>query len=173
MQAVCALNAWSRSAWHFTMQINTLGSEHMPAVKEFKLSLVKQDTHLRLPTVTSIIVVQNLYDILFQYLIDAEQESRLKQLIGLMEAHIKSKSRAPFSIPVEDLEFLGEGLEELKLLNWAEVAVTVFRIEIAGQEQALQEDLEPIFDLLQELFTFKRVGESDMIYVYPSRLTMY
>lgn len=142
-------------------------------VKEFNLILVKQDTHLRLPTVTSIIVVQNLYDILFQYLIDAEQESRLKQLIGLMETHIKSKSRAPFSIPVEDLEFLGEGLEELKLLNWAEVAVTMFRIDMPEQEEPSEEDLEPIFDLLEDLFTYKRVGESNLIYVYPSRLTMY
>lgn len=142
-------------------------------IKEFKLILVKQDTHLRLPTVTSIIVVQNLYDILFQYLIDAEQESRLKQLIGLMETHIKSKSRAPFSIPVEDLEFLGEGLEELKLLNWAEVAVTVFRVEVAEQGETSEEDMEPILELLDSLFTYKRVGESDQIYVYPSRLTMY
>lgn len=142
-------------------------------VKEFSLDLVKQETHLRLPTVTSIIVVQNLYDILFQYLIDAEQESRLKQLIGLMETHIKSKSRAPFSIPVEDLEFLGEGLEELKLLNWAEVAVTVFRINMPEQEEPSAEDLEPIFDLLEDLFTYKRVDESNLIYVYPSRLTMY
>mgnify|MGYP000854847254 CR=1 FL=1 len=145
----------------------------MQAVKEFRLTLVKQDKHLRLPTVTSIIAVQNLYDILFQYIIDPEQESRLKQLIALMETHIKSKSRAPFSIPVEDLAFLGEGLEELKLLNWAEVEVTVFRLEILGEDDPSEADLDAIFDLLEGLLTFKRVGDSDLIYVYPSRLSLY
>jgi hypothetical protein len=179
-----ASEARFNSGWHCTSHplqvqlfiidiIDILGSEDMQAVKEFRLTLVKQDKHLRLPTVTSIIVVQNLYDILFQYLIDPDQESRLKQLIALMELHIKSKSRAPFSIPMEELEFLGEGLEELKLLNWAEVAVTVFRVEVPGEDEPAEEDLEPIFDLLEELLTFKRVGDSDLIYVYPSRLTMY
>ena len=90
------------------------------------MTLVKQDRHLRLPTVTSIIAVQNLYDILFQYIIDPEQESRLKQLIALMGLILKARA-GPFSIPMEDLDFLGEGLEELKLLNWAEVEVAVFR----------------------------------------------
>lgn len=145
----------------------------MPAVKEFKLTLVKQDIHLRLPTVTSIIVVQNLYEILFQYLIDPEQEKRLKQLISLMETHIKSKNTAPFSIAVQDLEFLGEGLEELKLLNWAEVAVTVFRVDLPGQDQPAEEDLEPILALLEELFIFKRLENSNLIWVYPTHLTMY
>lgn len=145
----------------------------MQPVKEFKLTLVKQDTHLRLPTVTSIIVVQNLYEILFQYLIDPEQESRLKQLISLMETHIKSKSAAPFSIPVQDLEFLGEGLEELKLLNWAEVPVTIFRVDLPDQDQPDEEDLEPVLALLEELFTYKRIENSNLIYVYPAHLTMY
>ncbi|MGI6435180.1 MAG: hypothetical protein ACOX0F_07460 [Syntrophomonadaceae bacterium] len=145
----------------------------MQAVKEFRLTLVKQDTHLRLPTVTSIIVVQNLYEILFQYLIDPEQENRLKQLISLMEAHIKSKSTAPFSIPVQDLEFLGEGLEELKLLNWAEVPVAIFRVDLTDQDQPDEEDLVPVFALLEELFTYKRIENSNLIYVYPAHLTMY
>jgi len=145
----------------------------MQSVREFRLTLVKQDRHLRLPTVTSIIAVQNLYDILFQYIIDPEQESRLKQLIALMEAHIKSKSRAPFSIPMEDLDFLGEGLEEVKLLNWAEVEVAVFRLEVLGEEEPADADLEAIFDLLEGLLTFKRVEDSDLIYVYPSRLSLF
>lgn len=145
----------------------------MPAMKGFSLSFVKQDTHLRLSTLTSIIVVQNLYEILFQYIIDPEQESRLKQLIELMEAHIKSKSTAPFSIPVQNLEFLGEGLEELKLLNWAEVTVTVFSIELTETDQSTEEDLEKVFELLGELCTFRRIGDSNLICVYPSYLTRY
>lgn len=145
----------------------------MRPVKEFKLSLIKQDTHLRLPTVTSIIVVQNLYEILFQYLIDPEQENRLKQLISLMETHIKSKSTAPFSLPVEDLEFLGEGMAELRLLNWAEVAVTVFKVDIIDPDEATEEDLDDIFALLEELCTFRRIEDSNLIYVYPAHLTRY
>lgn len=142
-------------------------------MKEFRLVYIKRDTHLRLPAITSVIVVQNLYDILFQYLIDPDLETRLKELISRMESHIKSKSRAPFSLPVADLEFLGEGMEELKLLNWAEIPVATFAIESTVPDDTLnQEDMEEILDYLEDIFTFKHV-QDNLLYVYPARLTDY
>ena len=74
---------------------------------------------------------------------------------------------------MEDLDFLGEGLEELKLLNWAEVEVAVFRLEVLGRKSLADADLEAIFDLLEGLLTFKLVEDSDLIYVYPSRLSLF
>lgn len=145
----------------------------MKFMKEFRLVYLRKDVHLRLPTITSVIVVQNLYDILFQYLIDPDLETRLKELISRMESHIKSKSRAPFSLPVADLEFLGEGMEELKLLNWAEIPVATFAIESTNSDEPLiHEDIEEILDYLEEIFTFKYIKDN-LLYVYPARLTDY
>ena len=85
-----------------------------------------------LPNTTSIILVQNLYEVLFQYVIDPEKEAQLKYFINKLESHIKSKPRAPFSMPLDELDFLGEGMQELRLLNWLESPVAVFVIELPG-----------------------------------------
>lgn len=143
-------------------------------VKPFRLEFVEQQTHLRLPTVTSILVVQNLYDILFQYLISEKEEERLKLLIERMETHIKSKSQAPFSLPLEELEFLGEGLEELKLLNWMEVSVTKFNISFYETDaDSREDDLEAVMVFLEDIMTVKRIADSSYVYVYPSHITAY
>lgn len=146
----------------------------MANMKPFRLEYVEQQNHLRLPTITSILVVQNLYDILFQYLMGEEEENRLKELIQRMETHIKSKSRTPFSMPLEDLEFLGEGLEELKLLNWMEVPVTLFQIQFDAADDDISEaNYEAVLMFLEDLMTIKRIDNSRLVYVYPSRLTAY
>ena len=47
----------------------------MNTVNQYTLTMIRREKHLVLPMVTSIILVQNLYDILFQYVIDAEKKS--------------------------------------------------------------------------------------------------
>ncbi|NLO03398.1 MAG: hypothetical protein GX126_13950 [Bacteroidales bacterium] len=139
--------------------------------KPFSLEFLGQEKHLLLPNVTSIILTQNLYDILFQYVISEEKEEQLKLFINMLETHIKSKSRAPFSVPLSDLEFLDEGLQELRLLNWMEVPVSVFRVSLP--EDASEEDYENTFDLLKEIFTFNRKVNTSDIYIYPQNLTVF
>lgn len=145
----------------------------MKEVPKFSLDFIKQEKHLLLPTTTSIIVVQNLYDVLFQYVINAEKEEKLKYFINLLESHIKSKVRAPFSMPLKELEFLEDGLQELKLLNWIELPVSVFELVLDESTNEDEEEKEKIFDLLQDMITFNLVKNSSRIYVYPSNLTIY
>jgi uncharacterized protein (UPF0216 family) len=108
--------------------------------------------------------------------ITEEKEEKLKEFIKMLEAHIKSKSGGPFSRSLSELEFLDEGLEELRLLNWMEVPVAVFEIEIDGiteDNPTYEEELEKIFDQLGELITFNRKMKSNQIYVFPMKLTGY
>ncbi|NLO20901.1 MAG: hypothetical protein GX119_02725 [Syntrophomonadaceae bacterium] len=131
------------------------------------------EQHIMLPNTTSIILVQNLYEVLFQYVIDPEKEAQLKYFINKLESHIKSKPRAPFSMPLDELDFLGEGMQELRLLNWLESPVAVFEIELPGTVNNLEEEMEGIYDLLLDLFTFNKQAGSNIIYVYSKRLTIY
>ncbi len=140
-------------------------------IKPFKLGFLENEPHLLLPNVTSIILAQNLYDVLFQYAISPEKEERLKSFIYLLETHIKSKSRAPFSIPLEDLAFLEEGLQELRLLNWMEVPVSLFRLVLP--DDAGEDDYENTYDFLKEVFTFNKKSNTHDIYVYPLGLTAF
>lgn len=141
----------------------------MQKITPFSLRFIKLEKHLLLPTVTSIILTQNLYDILFQYLITPEQEEKLKYFINLLEEHIKSKSMAPFSIPLSELEFLGEGIAELRFLYWMEAFIAVFEIEIETQEDV---ESESVYNALDNMFTYKKLG-NNRIYVYPLGLTKY
>lgn len=141
----------------------------MPQTANFKLEFVKEEQHLMLPTVTSIKLTQDLYDVLFQYLVSEEQEVLLKRFIDMMERHIKSKARAPFSRPVAELEFLDEGLQELRMLNWMEIPVAVFKLVL--DEKIAAEDsgtaVEGIMDLLERMAVFSRPDDGDLIWIYP------
>ncbi|HOQ10068.1 MAG TPA: hypothetical protein PLG09_08095 [Syntrophomonadaceae bacterium] len=140
----------------------------MQSIHPFTLTLIRQEKHLVLPTVTSIVLVQNLYDILFQYVIDAHKEEALKNFINQLEQHIKSKSKTPFSASLEELEFLNEGLEELRLLNWMEVPVTVFALEINDTDD--EEIRETVLEHLSQLMILKPVSGTNLLYVYPSNI---
>lgn len=142
-------------------------------IPQFELKFIKQEQHLILPGVTSIILTQNLYDILFQYVISPEKEEKLKLFIEKLESHIKSKSRAPFSMPLPELAFLDEGLQELRLLNWLESPVAVFELCLSEETQADEEALENIDLLLESLFTYNKKADSNQLYVYNSRLTAF
>ncbi len=128
-----------------------------------------------LPRTSSIILIQNLYDILFQYVITPEKEAKLDSFIKLLETHIKSKAEAPFSLPVSELQFLEEGLEELRLLNWAEIPVAVFQINLDAclNKESYEDEIEKIIQLLTDLMIVRRYPGSDLVYVYPSNLVRY
>lgn len=129
-----------------------------------------------LPEVTSILVTQKLYDILFQYVITPEKEKKLENFIKILEQYIKSKPIGPFSLPVRELEFLEEGLQELKLLNWREIPVTLFEIileEPSTEEEKNTEQLDSVMSLLAGLMPFNRSATTGQIYVYPAGLTSF
>ncbi|HBQ85084.1 MAG TPA: hypothetical protein DD811_01175 [Syntrophomonas sp.] len=146
----------------------------MSQTPRFSLRFIKQENHLMLPEVTSILVTQKLYDILFQYVITSEKEKKLENFIKILEQYIKSKPIGPFSLPVRELEFLEEGLQELKLLNWREIPVTLFEIileEPSEEEEKNTEQLDSVLSLLAGLMPFNRSTTTGQIYVYPTGLT--
>lgn len=143
----------------------------MQDIPAFQLRFIGQEEHLLLPTVTSIRVVQHYYDVLFQYAITPEKEEKIKSFISLMEAHIKSKPQAPFSMPLSKLEFLlDEGLQELKLLNWMQLPASLFEVITDDNDE---EEMEKILQLLESIISFNRQGDSNVILVYPKGLTKY
>jgi hypothetical protein len=97
---------------------------------------------------------------LFQYVIDPEQEKFLQAFIAQLETYVKSKSQAPFTVPLAQLAFLQEGLNELKLLNWSEIPVAVFRLEAAA-------DADAAVGQLEGLMTLSYQPETQTLYVYP------
>lgn len=145
----------------------------MLQIPAFDLQFSHQEEHLVLPTITSIRVVQQLYDILFQYAITPEYEKKLQYFIVRMEKHIKSKPRAPFSMPLENLKFLDDGLQEMKLLNWMQIPVSIFAIVPRDFDPADEMATEKVLNFLESFFTFNRQPETLNIVVYPSGLTRY
>ena len=141
----------------------------VPGPKNFRLDFVREEQHLMLPLVSSIKLTQNLYDALFQYLITPEQEVALKKFIDMLENHIKRKDRAPFSVPIAELEFLDEGLQELRLLNWMEIPVAVFQLTLDESIPAedYEDELDTILVLLERVMVFSRPADSSLIWVYP------
>jgi len=129
-----------------------------------------REEHLMMPHLTALTTAQNLYDILFQYVISPEKEEKLVKFINMIHEHLNDGFRGsiPFSVPVEELEFLGEGLAELKLLCWQKIPVYVFTVEIDEEDPDLRaSSLEAVENILAELFVYKWRGESQII-VYPS-----
>lgn len=123
-----------------------------------------------MPALASIVLVQNLYDILFQYAISKEKEAKLELFIKKLETHIKSKSLAPFSISLEEMSFLGEGLDELRLLNWQQINLSLFEIVIDELNQDEENVWEALIVFLNTLFTCVRINDSKVIKVFPSSM---
>ena len=130
----------------------------------FSLEYLRQETHLVLPRYSPYILTQNIYDLLFQYVLTPEREALLKNFIEKLDAYTKSKSEAPFSISMADLEFLGEGWQELKLLNWSEMPVSVFALHFS--EDASLEEKDTILSDLRRLMLLNYNAEKECIYVY-------
>ncbi len=142
----------------------------MPEPTSFSLHFIRSEQHMMLPTVTSIKLTQNLYNALFQYVYTEEREKLLKKLIEMLESHIKSKASTPFSRPLAELEFLDEGLEELKLLNWHQITVSVFEISLPDGQPLDEERLEEVLTQLEGLMMFSRPAGSNTLWVYPYTL---
>lgn len=140
----------------------------MQEVPAFRLGFLEQKDYLLLPNVTSIKVVQHLYDVLFQYAITEEHEEKLKTFISRIETHIKTKTQTPFAMPLSDLEFLDEGLEELRLLNWMQQKLATF--EVLVEEASAVED---IIEMLGSYITLNRIADSNQILVFPQGITAY
>jgi len=141
----------------------------MTTLRNFKLEFVREEQHLMLSTISSIKLTQSLYDTLFQYVITEEKEELLKKFINLLETHIKSKDNSPFSLPISELNFLDEGLEELRLLNWMEVPVAVFQLSLDEKinDDDYQEELDKILTQLERLMIYSRPAEGNLVWVYP------
>jgi len=141
----------------------------VPVPNSFRLDFIREEQHLMLPTITSIKLTQNLYDTLFQYVITEEKEALLKKVISMLESHIKRKDQAPFSMPIADLEFLDEGLEELRLLNWMEIPVAIFQLSLDPniKEEDYANELDKVLTWLEGLMIFSRPEESLLLRVYP------
>jgi len=145
----------------------------MQELPRFELKFLQIEEHLLLPNVTSIKVVQHLYDVLFQYAITEEYEQKLKSFISRLEEHIKQKLQTPFSMPLSDLQFLDEGLEELKLLNWMQQPLARFELVIADNVENEEEALDKILDILQNYLSFNRVPKTRELLVFPHGITLY
>ncbi|MDO4540687.1 MAG: hypothetical protein Q4B48_06290 [Syntrophomonadaceae bacterium] len=133
----------------------------------FKLEFVKKEMHLMLPLVTSIKLAQNLYEILFQYAVTPDKEALLKAFIQQLEQHVKSKAQTPFSLPLTELEFLEDGLEELQLLNWIQVPVWKFELQT---QAANADEFEEVIRELQYFMQCAWQADRECLYVFPSNL---
>jgi hypothetical protein len=54
-----------------------------------------------------------------------------------------------------------------------ESRVAVVEIELLGTVNNQEEEMEAIYELLSDLFTFNKKADSNIIYVYSKHLTIY
>ena len=120
-----------------------------------------------MPPLSKLVVTQALYDMLFQYVLTPEKEKNLLDFINRIEVHQKSNQyrSTPFSLPVEELQFLEEGIEELKLLCWQLVPVHIFEIDIPALPSSEDYDKakDQIEQILTDLFVFNWQGENQIL----------
>ncbi|MGE5423476.1 MAG: hypothetical protein ACM3QW_09445 [Ignavibacteriales bacterium] len=136
----------------------------------FNLKYIETEYHLMMPTLKTLVINQGLYDILFQYVLTPEQEKQLTDFIDLIQRYKDNKAhhKAPFSLPKEDLEFLEEGLEELRMLCWQTIPVMIFEVEMneAASSPSYQAARDQMENILMELFVYTWRGEKQIL-VYP------
>ncbi len=137
----------------------------------FGMRFIGKEDHLLMPPLTKLVVTQSLYDILFQYMLTPEQEQSLLNFLNRIQKHLAENPyrRTPFSVRVDELEFLEEGIKELKLLCWQQAPVHLFEIDYP--EAATEEERERLKDqteqILAELFVYNWQGD-DLILVYST-----
>lgn len=133
----------------------------------FNLRYLGKEVHLVMPALTKLVVTQSLYDILFQYVLTPEKEQKLLDFINRIQSHLSDNAyrNTPFSVPVEEMRFLEEGLEELKLLCWQEVPVHIFEIGFSVPESSPEfESVKDQVDLiLSDLFVYNWQGENRIL----------
>ncbi|MGE5380022.1 MAG: hypothetical protein ACM3NT_03030 [Methylocystaceae bacterium] len=149
----------------------------MPTDKHgFKLEWGDSAEHWMLPELTALVSVQSLYDILFQYLITEEKEKLLTAFTRKVEYYLTYRrtglGNGPFSVPESELEFLEEGVEELRYLQWYKVPVYQVRVFNNNGDTPSPLEWENIETILGKTMVYNRVDAEDYgrIYVYPKDL---
>lgn len=133
----------------------------------FNLRYLGKEDHLMMPPLTKLVVTQTLYDILFQYVLTPDKERKLLDFIGRIQVHMSDNAYrdTPFSVPVTEMQFLEEGLEELKMLCWQVVPVHLFAVEFPVPESSCQpEAVKDQADLiLSDLFVYNWEGDNRIL----------
>jgi len=142
----------------------------------FKLEWGGSEEHWMLPELTALVSVQSLYDILFQYLITEEKEKLLTAFTRKVEYYLTQRrtglGNAPFSVPVSELEFLEEGIEELRYLQWHKVPVYQVKVFNNNGDTPSPQEWDAIELVLGTTLIYNRVSADDYgsIYVFPAAL---
>ncbi len=133
----------------------------------FNMKFLGKEDHLMMPSLTKLVVTQTLYDILFQYVFTPEKEQKLLDFINRIRTHMSDNAyrNTPFSVPVNEMQFLEEGIEELKLLCWQVVPVYVFEIEFSvpvssSEFEAVKDQVDLV---LSDLFVYNWQGENRIL----------
>jgi len=147
----------------------------LPKNELFELKLLREEKHLALPNLTSLVLIKEIQDVLYQYLVSEEKERLLNAFLDRLRAHLSLErdGNGPFSILIDDLQFLEEeGLEELKYLNWVEIPVYVFEVKgrIAPDNDDYPEFFTTVNQILDELLVYNWVPGTNLIYAYPQSL---
>lgn len=133
----------------------------------FNMRYLGKEDHLMMPSLTKLVVTQSLYDILFQYVLTPDKEQKLLDFINRIQTHTSDNAyrNTPFSVPVTEMQFLNEGLEELKLLCWQVVPTYVFEIEFSASVSSPEfEAVKDQVDLvLSDLFVYNWQGENRIL----------
>ncbi len=133
----------------------------------FSMRYIGKEDHLMMPSLTKLVVTQSLYDMLFQYVLTPEKEQRLLDFINQIRTHMNDNAyrNSPFSVPVAEMEFLEEGLEELKLLCWQLAPVYVFEIElsVSSSSAEYEEARDKVDQVLSDLFIYNWQGENRIL----------
>jgi len=137
----------------------------------FSLKYIGKEDHLIMPSLTKLVVTQTLYDILFQYVIEPEKERKLLEFIERIRTHMSDNAyrNTPFSVPVTEMQFLEEGLEELKLLCWQVAPVYTFAVEfpLSPEAEGYEAVRDEVGQILSDLFVYNWQG-NDRILVYSA-----
>lgn len=116
-----------------------------------------------MPSLAKLVVTQSLYDMLFQYVLTPDKEQKLLDFINRIKTHMSDNAyrNSPFSVPVAEMQFLEEGLEELKLLCWQVVPVYVFDIQfsIPPSSPEFESVKDQVDQVLSDLFVYNWQGE--------------
>lgn len=144
--------------------------------KGFLLEWGDSEEHWMLPELTALVSVQGLYDILFQYLITEEKEKLLTAFTQKVEYYLTYRrtglGNGPFSVPVDELAFLEEGVEELRYLQWHKVPVYQVKVLNNNGGTPSPQEWDNIEQVLGTTLIYNRISSDDYssIYVYPVSL---
>ncbi|MGE5454333.1 MAG: hypothetical protein ACM3O9_03960 [Methylocystaceae bacterium] len=142
----------------------------------FKMEWGGSEEHWMLPELTALVSVQSIYEVLFQYLITEEKEKLLTAFARKVEYYLEhqrtDRGNGPFSMPVAELEFLEEGIEELRYLQWYKVPVYLAKVFNNNGDTPSPQEWDDIEMVLGTTMIYNRRSTDDYsnIYLYPAAL---